>query len=102
MNDKEVTKISKILSDPIRYEIIRLLIGKGESAESLICDHPGVCNCEIMAKFNMIQSRVSYHMKEMVDAGLVWEKPQGKWKYYALNKDTLRSYLQQLEKEFNL
>jgi ArsR family transcriptional regulator len=68
------------------------------------CSTPaeGICNCEIMAAFGMIQSRVSYHMKELVEAGLVREIPQGKWKYYFPNTKILKEYIQQLERDFGL
>lgn len=97
----EVIKISKALSDPIRYKIMLMLLDY-QSRESSCCPSglEGACNCEIMAKFGMIQSRVSYHMKELTEAGLVIEEPKGKWKYYVLNLDTLKKYTEQLGADF--
>jgi ArsR family transcriptional regulator len=100
----DTIKISKILSDPIRYKILLMLLNQSENETSPCCPGPaeGVCNCEIMAAFGMIQSRVSYHMKELVETGLVGEIPDGKWKYYFLNKGALKDYVEQLETDFNL
>lgn len=61
-----------------------------------------MCNCEIMEEFGMIQSRVSYYMKELSEAGLVTEVPLGKWKYYILNKDALKEYVKELGVNFQL
>ncbi|WP_151191854.1 ArsR/SmtB family transcription factor, partial [Desulfotomaculum copahuensis] len=62
----------------------------------------GLCNCELMAVLGMIQSRVSYHMKELTEAGLVIEKPRGRWKVYFINTQTLRRYIEQLNRDFDL
>ncbi|MGQ9557611.1 MAG: ArsR/SmtB family transcription factor [Desulfurispora sp.] len=98
-------KIARALSDPLRYQILLLLARTSPSC----CPAPfgadgaaGLCNCEIMARMNLIQSRVSYHMKELVEAGLVTEKPSGKWKYYFLNREVLQQFIRQLQQDFDL
>lgn len=63
---------------------------------------PGLCNCELMESLGMIQSRVSYHMKGLTEAGLVLEEPRGRWKFYRLNREVLRCYIEQLMEDFNL
>lgn len=101
----DVVNISKALSDPIRYRILLMLLNheRGE-LEDLCCNSPeeGVCNCDIVSKFGLIQSRVSYHMKELSDNKLVNEELKGKWKYYSLNRETLREYLNQIKSDFDL
>ncbi len=99
----DTIKISKVLGDPIRHKILLMLVNQTYQ-EPACCSMPseGVCNCEIMAAFGMIQSRVSYHMKELVEAGLVREVPEGKWKYYFLNTEVLKNYIKQLEVDFKL
>ncbi len=101
MND--ASKISKVLGDPIRYKILLMLVSQSERTGQC-CSSPesGICNCEIMASFGMIQSRVSYHMKELVETGLVREVPEGKWKYYFLNQEVLREYIALLTADFKL
>lgn len=98
-------KIAHALSDPLRYQILLLLARTGQSC----CPAPfgekgaaGLCNCEIMSRMNLIQSRVSYHMKELVEAGLVTERPSGKWKYYFLNREVLQQFISQLQQDFQL
>lgn len=97
-------KISKALSDPIRYKILLMLVNHSGTDLQVCCSSTlgGVCNCEIMEEFSLIQSRVSYHMKELTDTGLVTEVPKGKWKYYFLNTETLNEYIKQLGGDFKL
>lgn len=100
-----MTMISKALSDPNRYQIL-MLLSKFERGEikDLCCNSPeeGLCNCDIVSTLGVIQSRVSYHMKELVDAGLVKEETKGKWKFYSLNRETLRKYIRQIDLDYNL
>ncbi|MDA8441287.1 MAG: metalloregulator ArsR/SmtB family transcription factor [Peptococcaceae bacterium] len=99
----DIVKISQALSDPIRHKILLMLLNHKEcTSPRCPTDLVGVCNCEIMEQFGMIQSRVSYHMKELAESGLVTEIPQGKWKYYDLNKEALREYIKELGVIFQL
>lgn len=99
------TKIARALSDPIRYKIMKMLAG----SEQVCCsmpgedgEPPGLCNCVLMKELGMIQSRVSYHMRELVEVGLVTEKPSGRWKYYFLNPKVLGSFIDRLREDFLL
>ncbi|MCL6638108.1 MAG: helix-turn-helix domain-containing protein [Firmicutes bacterium] len=101
----DAVKISKALSDPTRYQILQMLAKSEEGCCPLPGaegGRPGLCNCEFMDRLGMIQSRVSYHMKELADAGLVTEKPHGKWKIYYLNAAALGQYIDQLNRDFSL
>lgn len=89
--------IAKAMSDPIRYKILQKL-AKYQASDP----KGGICNCEFMEEFGLIQSRVSYHMKELMEAGLVLEEPRGKWRYYFLNSETLKEYMEQLRRDFVL
>ncbi|MTI80881.1 MAG: winged helix-turn-helix transcriptional regulator [Firmicutes bacterium] len=98
-------KISKALSDPIRYRIMLMLAQSKEGCCPIPGQgdqRPGLCNCEIMEELGLIQSRVSYHMKELIETGLVTEEPRGKWKIYFINTKKLRDYIKQLEEDFAL
>ncbi|MBO8138714.1 MAG: winged helix-turn-helix transcriptional regulator [Desulfotomaculum sp.] len=101
----DAVKISKALGDPIRFKIMLMLARSKEGCcpvPGREGERPGLCNCEIMEELGLIQSRVSYHMKELAEAGLVTEEPRGKWKIYFINTKNLKEYLKQLEKEFLL
>ncbi|QIN80909.1 metalloregulator ArsR/SmtB family transcription factor [Rubrobacter marinus] len=53
----------------------------------------GLCVCEFEDHFGMGQSRVSYHVKKLKEAGLVRERKRGRWSFYSLNEDVARELL---------
>lgn len=65
------------LSDPTRIEVVDLLRG-GER-----------CVCELMDALDAAQSRLSFHLKVLREAGLVTDRREGRWVYYTLNTETL-------------
>ena len=65
------------LSDPIRVEVVGLL-QDGER-----------CVCDLMDDLELQQSRLSWHLKSLVDAGIITGRREGRWNYYSLNKDVL-------------
>ena len=67
------------LSDETRLEIIDRLLG-GER-----------CVCELTDELDVAQSRLSFHLRVLKDAGLVTDRRDGRWVYYTLNRDTLES-----------
>lgn len=100
----DVVKISSALSDPIRHRILLLIISheRGESQGCCTSPDEGVCNCDIVSELSLIQSRVSYHMKELVSAEIIIEESKGKWKFYSLNRKTLKEYIKQVKLDYNL
>lgn len=72
----------KALSDPTR---VRLL--------SLIAAHSGgeACICDLTDPVGLSQPTVSHHMKQLAGAGLVTREQRGKWAYYRIVEDSLRS-----------
>jgi ArsR family transcriptional regulator len=65
------------LADPIRVEVVSLLLG-GER-----------CVCDLMDDLDLQQSRLSWHLRTLSDAGIVTGRREGRWNYYSLNKDVL-------------
>ena len=53
----------------------------------------GICVCEFEEQFGMGQSKVSYHMKKLKDAGLVREVRRGKWSFYSLDREAASGLL---------
>ena len=66
------------LSDETRVRIVDLLRG-GEQ-----------CVCELTEALDLSQSLLSFHLKTLKDAGLVTDRPEGRWMYYALATTALR------------
>ena len=60
------------LSDPTRLELINRL-SAGEQ-----------CVCELTDALKTGQSRLSFHLKVLKDAGLIQDRREGRWMYYTL------------------
>jgi len=65
------------LSDPIRVEVVSLLLD-GER-----------CVCDLMSDLDLQQSRLSWHLKTLSDAGIISGRREGRWNYYSLDRDAL-------------
>jgi ArsR family transcriptional regulator len=81
------------LSDPIRIRMLGMM-AEGRGCCSLPdCGVPaadqdaGICVCEFEAYFGMGQSKVSYHMRKLKEAGLVREERRGKWGFYSIDRE---------------
>jgi ArsR family transcriptional regulator, arsenate/arsenite/antimonite-responsive transcriptional repressor len=65
------------LSDETRLEILEKLRG-GER-----------CVCELADDLDAAQSRLSFHLRVLRDAGLVTDRKEGRWSYYTIVPDAL-------------
>src|SRR3954466_3293213 len=45
--------------------------------------------CDLTDALDAAQSRLSFHLKVLKDAGLVTDREDGRWMYYTLNPDAL-------------
>jgi ArsR family transcriptional regulator, arsenate/arsenite/antimonite-responsive transcriptional repressor len=48
------------------------------------------CVCNLTDTLETGQSRLSFHLKTLKDAGLVKDRRQGRWIYYSLDQDAIR------------
>ena len=71
---KEHARVFKALCDSKRIQILELLRG-GEK-----------CACVLIEQLNMGQSALSYHMKILVDSGIVESRQEGKWTHYKISE----------------
>src|SRR5215203_4114439 len=46
------------------------------------------CVCDLQAALDAAQSRLSFHLKVLKDAGLVTDRKEGRWVHYSLNSET--------------
>ena len=65
------------LSDPTRLAALDLLRG-GEK-----------CVCELQDQLDVAQSRLSFHLKVLKDAGFVQDRKEGRWSYYTIDSEAL-------------
>ncbi len=72
------------VAEETRFRLVQLLAG-GER-----------CVCELQEELDAAQSRLSFHLKKLKDAGVVSDRRDGRWVYYSLVPDALeemRSFL---------
>ena len=86
----EAREMLKALAEPLRLQIIESL-STGEK-----------CVCDLIEEIGLAQSKISFHLKVLKEAGLITDRQSGRWVYYTLEiralKD-LQSWLEQLTKE---
>ena len=70
-----IAQLCNALADEARVEIIARLLD-GEK-----------CVCDLTDALATGQSRLSYHLKVLKDAGLVTDRREGRWAYYTLARD---------------
>lgn len=77
----------RALAEPIRLQVIEALAG-GER-----------CVCELTSELGLAQSKLSFHLKVLKQAGLITAREEGRWVYYTLRPEAienLRTWLAQL------
>ena len=90
---KRLVALGRALSDPIRVRMLSMMADGRSCCDFTASDVPaeegeeGICVCEFEEHFGMGQSKVSYHVKKLKDAGLVREERRGKWAFYSLDRD---------------
>jgi ArsR family transcriptional regulator len=90
---EQLVALGRALSDPIRVRMLSMMADGRSCCDFSASGVPaaegdeGICVCEFEEHFGMGQSKVSYHMKKLKDAGLVREERRGKWAFYSLDRE---------------
>ncbi len=75
------------LAEPIRLQVVQAL------------QHGERCVCDLTSDLDLAQSKLSFHLKVLKEAGLIRARQEGRWIYYRLEPSTLlllRDWLGQL------
>ena len=78
------------IAEPTRLHIVRQLTA-GER-----------CVCDLQGDMDVAQSRLSFHLKKLKDAGVVADRREGRWVYYSLVPealDAMRAFLGEVRDE---
>ncbi|MFA4965697.1 MAG: metalloregulator ArsR/SmtB family transcription factor [Thermoleophilia bacterium] len=101
-----LARIAKALGDPIRLGMLsvmaqgRACCGFPDPAARGVpgADEPeGICVCEFQEQFGLAQSKASYHLRVLKEAGLVREQTRGKWSFYAVEREALAQALGEIQ-----
>lgn len=82
-------KTVSAVNDETRVKILNFIASRDE-----------VCVCDVEREFDMIQSRVSRHLKILKEAGFLKVDRRGRWAYYSIRKP-LDEFRQSLLKEIS-
>ena len=72
---RELEQVFKALADRNRVKILNRLLAAGGEA---------VCVCDFEALLGLKQPTVSYHLKQLLNAGIVEREKRGAFAYYSL------------------
>jgi ArsR family transcriptional regulator len=72
----------KALADKKRLQIMYELTQRGK-----------VCVCDLTEILEMAQSKLSYHLKILLDANLIRKETDGTWNYYEINHNEINHLL---------
>jgi ArsR family transcriptional regulator len=86
MDIKKIEKISKALGDPYRLKIMEAI---NKEQDWMQC-------CVLVDMFDLAQSTVSHHIKQLVDADLLVADKDGRNSKYQINKEVFTSYIDYL------
>jgi ArsR family transcriptional regulator len=84
----ELEQVFKALADRHRVKILNRLLAAGGEA---------VCVCEFQELLGLKQSSVSYHLKQLLDAGIVQREKRGSFAYFSLTAGALERVRSLLE-----
>lgn len=71
----ELERLLRALADRHRVKIVSMLAQAGPGA---------ICVCDFVPSLGLAQPTVSYHLKQLVDAGLLARERRGTFAYYSL------------------
>jgi ArsR family transcriptional regulator, arsenate/arsenite/antimonite-responsive transcriptional repressor len=77
LDTDRAARLFHALSDETRLSILERL-RRGER-----------CVCELTDALDAAQSRLSFHLRVLKEAGLVTDRRAGRWMYYTINPETL-------------
>ena len=77
---KELETVFKALADRHRVKILNRLLAAGGEA---------VCVCDFETMLGLKQPTVSYHLKQLLNAGIVTREKRGAFAYFALAPESL-------------
>ncbi|MGH3089677.1 MAG: ArsR/SmtB family transcription factor [Rubrobacteraceae bacterium] len=100
---ERLVAFGRAMSDPIRVKMLGMLADAANDGRGC-CGLPNlgapvedgdgsVCVCEFTEVYGLGQSKVSYHLGKLREAGLVKEEKRGRWSFYSLDVEAAEDLL---------
>ena len=83
----QAQRLLRALAEPIRLQVV------------LALQHGERCVCDLTSDLDLAQSKLSFHLRVLKEAGLIRARQEGRWTYYRLCPeaiDALRGWLEEL------
>jgi ArsR family transcriptional regulator, arsenate/arsenite/antimonite-responsive transcriptional repressor len=80
LDAERIAELARVMGDPLRVRILDVLRRSQDD----------VCQCELIALFDIKQPLLSHHMRKLTDAGLVCVERRHKWAYYSVSTAAMR------------
>jgi ArsR family transcriptional regulator, arsenate/arsenite/antimonite-responsive transcriptional repressor len=77
LDAERIAAVAKALGEPVRVQILDVVRRSDEA----------VCQCELIALFDIKQSLLSHHVRRLVEAGLIAVERRHRWAYYTASID---------------
>ncbi len=100
---RRISALGAALSDPIRVRMLGMMAAGRGCCALPDCGVPaedqdaGICVCEFERSFGMGQSKISYHLGKLKEAGLAREEKRGRWSFYSLDRKTAARLFAEVE-----
>jgi len=99
-------QLAHALGDPLRLEILDLLRA-GRSGQCVSPDNPavptGLCTTDLLKHMEgVLGPNLSYHLKELQEAGLITKHRYGWWSYYVLNHASVGTLIDMLQERYEV
>ena len=78
----ELADALKVLADPARLRLLSL-VASAAGGES--------CACDLVEPLERSQPTISHHLSMLVDAGFLTRERRGRWAYYRVDMERLRT-----------
>tara|TARA_Y100001960_G_scaffold329659_1_gene421603 strand:- start:1198 stop:1488 length:291 start_codon:yes stop_codon:yes gene_type:complete len=75
-------KAFNVLGQKVRLTLMLQLVEKGEE---------GLCPCDMLQDLDIANSSLSFHLKELENAGLVYKQKKGQYIFYYAKCDVLKT-----------
>jgi ArsR family transcriptional regulator len=85
LNPRQLRAIGRVLADPHRYQILKLIA----AAQCKACS-------DLRTAFDITAPTLSHHLKELESAGLIEIEKRGKYVDLTFRRDTWEAYLVEL------
>jgi ArsR family transcriptional regulator, arsenate/arsenite/antimonite-responsive transcriptional repressor len=72
----------KVIADPARLRLLSLIQAQANGE---------ACSCNLQEPLGLSQPTVSHHLKVLLDAGLLEREQRGRWAYFRVVPDQLRT-----------